>query len=330
MRISSVTAALLASAVLAGAAAAPARAQVPARTGVAWIPSCTEKKTGVEVPCGTWRLVAPGGRATTVPGIAATAVDGRGRSTGEPAPFAVSADGHTVAHQRARDHRLVVWHLPSGRRTTLPASLLPKGSGTDLVGLRLSPAGDRVLVDYRDDAERVPTRIYTLATGKTVSLRGGDRPLGFSPDGRRVLTERTTGDFTVALIAHRLDGGSVKRTPPQVVANAAVKALADDGRTVAVFVAGDPARDRRPRLRLYDLETGELSAGVDLGLDPRSTPYAARWGKGGTITAILSDDGEERSSAVRVLAVDPETGAVKQTERYRLSARHYEYHAAGE
>ncbi|MFG1943234.1 hypothetical protein [Nonomuraea sp. NPDC048826] len=330
MRISSATAAILASAVLGGIAFAPAAHARPAQAGLIWVPSCTDKKTYDSSPCGGWRLIAPGGGLTTAKEIALTSVDGRGRSTGDSAPVAISADGRTIAHQRRGDHRLVVWHLPSGRRTTLPKSLLPKGAGTALVNLFLSPAGDRVLVDHGDSDGRVPTKLYTLATGETVSLRGADYPVGFSPDGRRVLAERDTADGTRALIAYRLDGTSARRTPPQVVANARATALAADGRTVAAVVSGLPASGEPPRLHLYDLETGELSAGVDLDLAPGDSPYFARWREDGKLTMHLNESGEDEPAVIRVLTADPETGAVKRTARYAVGANHYQYHVAGE
>ncbi|TXK39896.1 hypothetical protein FR742_10095 [Nonomuraea sp. C10] len=329
MRICSATAALLASAVLGGVAWAPAAHARPAQVGLAWIPTCTER-SGITVPCPTWRLLAPGGGVTTSSAVAGVSVDRRGRSTGEAAPLAVSADGRSVAHQRSGDHRLVVWHLPSGRRTLLPRSLLPKGAGTDLVSLTLSPAGDRVLVDYLDQAERVPTKLYTLATRRTSDLRGGDTPIGFSPGGDRVLTERVTADNTTALVVHEPDGTSVRRTPPQVVANAPVKALARDGRTVAVVVSGHPERGKPPRLRLYDLATGKLTEGVDLALAPGDTPFTARWGEGGKLTVAVPGRGKGGTAVVRVLTADPATGAVKQTERYTTGKDPYFYTVAGE
>lgn len=329
MRTSS-AAALLTAMVLGTAvpAPAPAHAQPPARASLAWVGSCFDSDRG-HTPCNGWKLIAPGGRAITAKGIAVTGVDRRGRSSDEPAPLAISADGRSIAYQRTGDHRLVVWRLPTGRRTVLPKSLLPKGGATDGIRLLLSPAGDKVVVDHHTDDGRVPTKIYTLGTGRTTELRGGDAPIGFTPDGKQLLARRVTADNTVALVVHRPDGTILRRTPPQVVANSLVTAPAADGRTVAVVVAARPERDERPRVHLYDLRTGELADGVDLRLGRHENPFTARW-EGRTLRLAVSGHDKRGVTVIREYTADPRTGAVKQVGRYPTGKDPYEYRMAGE
>ncbi|MFI7447400.1 hypothetical protein ACIBQX_07875 [Nonomuraea sp. NPDC049714] len=329
MRLTPATAALLASAVLGGVAATPpsAHAQTgPSVARAAWIKSCS---SGVDSgPCGHWRLILRNGRTITVPDAAATKVDARGRRTTDAGVFAVSGDGRTMLYERASDHRLIVRRVAGGSATELPRSLAPKGTGS--ITAQLSPAGDRVLVDHGDESGRVPTRVFTVATGRTTELPGLDLPLGFSADGDEVLAQRTAGDNTTALLAHRLDGTSTRRTPPQVVAGAATTTLAADGRTVAAFIWGDAEKKKRPRLRLYDLQTGELSKGVDLALDPASTPYSAHWTADGKLTALVTTDDEGSAAVVRVLTADPGTGSLKQRDTYTIGKSRHAFYAAGE
>ncbi len=325
MRLTSATAALLASAVLAGAVAVPASAHTrtgPSPARAVWIKACGGN------PCGHWRLKLRDGRTITVPDAAATKVDARGRRTTDIGVFAVSGDGRTVLYERASDHRLVVRPVAGGPGTALPRSLAPRSTAS--ITVQLSPAGDRVLVDHGDEHGRVPTKVFTVGTGRTTELPGRDRPLGFSADGDEVLTRRDGGDNTATLVAHRLDGTSTRRTPPQVVERAAVTTLAADGRTVAAFIWGDSEKKRAPRLRLYDLETGELSKGVDLALTPAGTPYSARWTADGGLTALVTTEHDGGAAVVRVLTVDPGTGAVKQRDTYTIGKSRYAFYAAGE
>ncbi|GGO80447.1 hypothetical protein [Nonomuraea cavernae] len=333
MRHTTVSAALLVAAVIGGAAATPATAAAqegPAVARAAWIKSCHDRKKDVDAPCGHWRLITRDGGGLALPDAAATRRHATGAVVHEPGRLAISGDGRVVAYERARDHRLVVRRVAGGPVKELPASLVPKGIGTDDLLLYVSPSGDKVLVEYLDDAERQPTRVVTVATGRTVELPARDSVQGFSADGDEVLATRGARDNTTALVAHRLGGASIRRTPPQVVANAAATALAADGRTVAVFVSGDADRGKPPRLRLYDLETGELSAGVDLALKPDATPYVARWTVDGRLVATVVSQEDGEPERVRVLTVDTETGDVTRTDHYSISKTGYESTKAGE
>ncbi|MET7465406.1 hypothetical protein [Nonomuraea sp. NPDC005501] len=336
----SASAALLAAAVIGGAALAPppAHATTTATTAgtaspaarAAWIPSCESPKSGDTRACGHWRLLMGDGRTLTVRDAATHRTGAKGRTLSDEGRFAVSGDGRVIAYERARDHRLVIRRASGGPVTELPRSLVPRGSGTDDVWLALSPAGDRLLVSHSDDPVRLPGKIVTVATGKVTELPASDELLGFSGDGDEVLARRDAGDNTTTLVAHRLDGTVVKRTPPQVVANASVLALAADGRTVAVLIDGDTDRKRPPRLRIYDLESGELHETVKLALKPSASPYLARWTADGRLVLTVAANDEGRPAVVRVLTADPETGAARQNDTYSIGRSRYAFYAAGE
>ncbi|MEU8246757.1 hypothetical protein [Nonomuraea sp. NPDC048916] len=333
MRHTSVSAALLVAAVIGGLGVAPAGAHAqegPAVARAAWIKSCHDRKNDTDAPCGHWRLITRDGGGVALPDAAATRRHATGAVAHEPGRLAISGDGRVVAYERARDHRLVVRRVAGGPVKELPTSLVPKGIGTDDLLLYVSPLGDKVLVEYVDDSGRQPTKVVTVATGRTAELPARDSVRGFSADGDEVLATRTAEDNTTALVVHRLGGTSTQRTPSQVVANAPVTALAADGRTVAVFVSGDTGRGKPPRLRLYDLETGELSAGVDLALNPGATPYFARWTADGRLTATVVSAEDGKPEVVRVLTVDTETGDVTLTDRYSISKTSYSSTKAGE
>ncbi|MFG1707742.1 hypothetical protein ACFLIM_31510 [Nonomuraea sp. M3C6] len=330
MRQTSATAALLATAVIGGLGLTPtaahAQAGAPAARA-AWIKSCIDKKSDVTYPCGHWQLIMRDGSRVTVRGAANTMIDGDGDEIDDTSTFAISADGRVLAYERAGDHRLVVQRV-GGPAKVLPTSFQPRR--TENLSLYLSPKGDRVLIDYTDDPARLPAKVVTVATGKITTLPAADTMLGFSGDGDEVLATRYLSDNTMRLSAYRLDGGSIKRTPPQVVANTLTTALSPDGRTVAVFTAGNTDKKTPPRVRLYDLANGELSAGADLPLKAGDAPYLASWDAGGRLTAVVQNAEEGHPAVVRVLTVDPETGGTTQTDKYTISKSRYAFIVAGE
>ncbi|KAB8193122.1 hypothetical protein FH608_022660 [Nonomuraea phyllanthi] len=318
MKHPSMAAALLAPAVIAGlglgAGAAHARTGAPAARA-AWVKTCSSKKSPIDHPCGGWRLIMRDGRQVVVRGAAGT----------EDSAFAISADGRVMAYERAGDHRLVVQPVAGG-----PARPLPKAVGGGSVSLMLSPTGDKVSIDRAYSSRGGPAKVVTVATGHVATLPRGDIVLGFSGDGDEVLTQRVLSDNTTRLAAHALAGGSVKRTPPQVVAGAVAFALAADGHTVAAFSWGDADRKRPPRVRTYDLRTGELSASAGLPLESDTEVHAAWWDAGGRLHASVRRGGGGETTVVRVLTVDPESGRVTQNDRYSVSKSAYASVTAGE
>jgi hypothetical protein len=334
MRHPSAAAALLASAVIGGLGLVPAAAHAhsgPAMARYAWIKSCFDKKTDTTYPCGHWRLRLSDGSLITVRDAAGAQIGAKGKKIRETSTFKISADGRVLAYERAGDHRLVVRRVSGGPATVLPRSVLPKGVGTDEIKVELSPSGDKVLIDYSDEPARLPAKVVTVATGKISTLPAGDTMLGFSGDGGEVLATRYRSDNTTGMYAYRLDGGAaIKRTPPQVVANATSHALAADGRTVAAFTEGDADKNRPPRVRIFDLGSGSVSAAADLPLKPGASPYAAWWSAGGELNVITHTGEDGQPAVVRVLTVDPESGTATRADTYTISRTTYAYMAAGE
>ncbi|MDX3106543.1 WD40 repeat domain-containing protein [Nonomuraea angiospora] len=332
MRHPSATAALLASAVIGGLGLVPGAAHAQSQSPearAAWVKSCSHKND-LDYPCGHWQLIMRDGRKVAVPGAATSQIDAKGNEVHDTNTFAISADGRVMAYERKSDHRLVVQPVAGGPARTLPKAAVPKGFGTSDIGVYLSPNGDTVVIDYGDEPVRLPAKVITVATGKIATLPRGEGMAGFSGDGDEVLTRRYLSDNTLRLSAHRLGGGSIKATPPQLVANAPTLALAPDGRTVAVFTSGNADTKKRPRVRTYDLQTGQLTGGADLPLAPGVPPDLAWWGANGVLHATLGSDDVGEPAVIRELTVDPDSGAVKQTGRYTISKTRFLYVKAGE
>lgn len=330
MRHTSVAVALLATAVIGGVAAVPAHASAGAVARAVWIKSCYDKKIEDTVPCGHWQLIMRDGSKRKVADVAVFSTDAKGRKGSEPGRFALSGDGRWIVYERASDHRIVVRRAAGGAVTELPRSVVPKGIGTLDLGLYLSPAGDRLLVNYVEEAEREPGKVVTIATGAVTKLPAKDIPSGFSADGDEVLGTRAASDNTTTLLAYRLDGSSIRSTPPQVVAAAAVNALAADGRTVASIVSGNADAGKPPRLRIYDIKTGEMAPGVALGLKPAQTPYHAAWSGEGRLTVKVQSGDEGDPATIRVYSVDVVTGAVTRQDSFRISKTYKIWYGAGE
>ncbi|MGR6916844.1 hypothetical protein ACU635_21605 [[Actinomadura] parvosata] len=331
MRHSSMIAALLAPAVIGTlglTTPAYARAAPPAARA-AWIKSCYDKKRQDTDPCGAWRLRLRDGGQATVPGAATRGVTGKGREAHLASTFAVSGDGRVLLYERARDHRLVVRPVSGGPAKVLPEDARPKGIGSDEMAVRLSPSGERVLIDYYDADDRLPSKVITVATGETATVPAAYGVLGLSAAGDEVLATRLAGDNTTTLYALRPGGGSTRRTPPQVIANAGAWALAADGTTVAALVQGDAERKEPARIRTYDLATGELSEGVDVPAGRHFEPSSAWW-DGDLLRATYTRTASTGNSAVvRVLTVDPGTGRIEQDDQYKIG-ENYAFAAAGE
>ncbi|MEU7893833.1 hypothetical protein AB0B45_13320 [Nonomuraea sp. NPDC049152] len=313
-----------AAAVVAVAAAglpAIAHADSAGTARVAWVGSCDDKDE-ISHACGAWRVRLRSGGQIKVADAAATSVDAHGRKTEETGKFAISADGEWIVYERKSDHRLAVRRTSGGRVTLLPKSLTRLG--TDIVRVWLSPSGDRVLLEYSETGEKEPGKIVTVATGKIVKLPAGDDLEGFSGDGDEALALRYNTDNTTTLVALGADGSTVAQVPPQVVINASTRALAADGRTVAVFAGA------QPKLRLYDLSTDRLAAAVDLRLKKGTVVYHAQWTGEDQLTVKVQSGGDGKPTVVRVLTVDTGTGAVKPVDTFTVIARNYAWLTAGE
>ncbi|SNS82894.1 hypothetical protein SAMN05216276_101757 [Streptosporangium subroseum] len=342
MRHPSATAALLATAVIGAAALLPAPvATAQARTGpasvrAAYLPSCPDKKIpDISGPCGHWRLLLRDGRYLTVGDAATSVTDDNGREIDYLSKFDVSADGRVVAYWRARDHRLVVRRV-GGPATVLPAGLRPKGFGTLSLQIELSPTGDKLLIDYADRPNRLPTKVVTVATGKVTELPAAADALEFSGDGDEVLATRWETDRITTLYAYPLDGSApVGGTLPRVVADAYTEALAPDGKTLAWVTRGDPEEKLPSRVRLYDLDSGDSSPAVDLPLRGNEVPNLLRYAPDGTLQVLTVSGKEGTPLVVRELDIDPLgdgllSGDVRQSDRYSITDHRHEYYAGGE
>ncbi|MFI6902437.1 hypothetical protein ACIBKY_14350 [Nonomuraea sp. NPDC050394] len=329
MRHSSAAVTVVAAVLAAGWAAAPAAAHTGAapEARAAWITSCTDKQD-VSYPCGQWRLIMRDGRTVTVPGAAAAATDGKGVPQYQEAPFAVSGDGRWIGYLRASDHRLVVRRATGGRVTALPKSLTPRASGSMDLTLRLSPHGDRIAIDHTDGDK--PGKIVTVRTGATVNLPADDVPQAFSSDGDELLATRNLTDNTTALVVHHTDGRSpLRRTPPQVVGAAGVYALAADGRNVAALIPGDYDGVKPPRLREYDMTSGEMGPSLKLAAPKGHVPAVASYDRDGGL-GVLFYQGESGTGHAWSAGVDTSAGTLTKRDRYTISAARYAARLAGE
>lgn len=318
MRRTSAAAALLASAVIGGTALPAAAAS--ATTGspearAAWVPSCYDDEQETQYACGPWRLVMRDGRTVTVRDGYGVRIGAKGTKVRASGALAISGDGRTIAYERVRDHRVVVRAAAGGPVRELPASLSPGRARLKGLTLFLSHGGDRILVERPGSR-----RVLTLATGRITELPAKGDPQGFSGDGDEVYATRDLSDRTKWLYSYALDGGVTRKAAPQFVANAFVTALSPDGRTVAALSSGDAGQKRPPRLRTYDLETGELSEAVNLPITSDSPPFAARWTPEGKIVAYAYSSDFGKPSVVRVLTVDPGAGEARRTDTYKIGS----------
>ncbi|MBB5625346.1 hypothetical protein [Sphaerisporangium krabiense] len=234
------------------------------------------------------------------------------------APFAVSADGTRILYFRKSDRKLVWREAKGGRAHGLPGATarVPKGIGMDDVHAALSPDGGVVVLDYLDEGDRFPTLVVDLADGHVARIPGSDAVHGFSPDGRRILVSRQTGDNTTEFAVYDTEGAQAEsREVPQVVSNNAPVALADDGVTVAVVIV--PSKGR-PRLRQYDLSTDAVSPAVDLPIPAQDSPYQIFWDGAGKLTLwhLRAQEGG-MISRITASAVDPATGGLRKIDSFK-------------
>ncbi|MFI6495843.1 TolB family protein [Nonomuraea typhae] len=330
MRHSSAAAAVVVAAVVAaplGASPAAADTRAASREArAAWAPYC-EDRSGNGYPCGQWRLIMRDSRTVIVRDALTRAADGDGAPLYGEAPFAVSADGRWIAYVRASDHRMVVRRAAGGPVTELPASLTPKSRGTGDMTLRLSPRGDRLVIDHTTG--RRPGTIVTVKTGATVNIPAGEVPQTFSADGDELLTARNLSDNTMVLTVRRLDGGApVKRRPPQAVAAASVFALAADGRNLAALTPGDYDGAGPPRMREYDLVGDELGPSIKVAVKRGYHPAVAHYRDGDRL-AVLAYEDESPAGHAQLIDLETATGAVTQRDHYPVKKNRYTVRLAG-
>ncbi|MBG0813866.1 hypothetical protein [Planomonospora sp. ID82291] len=308
---------------LASAASAPADA-----VRYAWLKNCTKKED--EVPCGAWTLSLRSGKTVELPDARVHPVSAGGKpdkSVG--APFAVSGDGRVVNYFKGR--RLVVRDVASGKVRPLPgrAAALPKGLGMHEVDVALSADGSIAAVDYLDTAAKLPTLVADLKTGGVAKLPAGDTVLGFSPDGRHLLTSRFTDDNTTEFVVFDTAGRrTANQVVPQVVSNNAPIALADDGTTVALIVTGASGVSR---LRTYDLASDTVSDAVPLGIPKGETTQRLFWDPAGTLTLWTSrEDANGTITSVVQRTVATATGTTRRLDSFKIKSGLWTWWLPGE
>lgn len=300
-------------------APAEARAVVSAQYG--WLNSCAKKE--YTVPCGYWTLTLRGGKELKLKDATVYAKNGKGKIEKEiSAPIALSGDGTSVGYFRKSDSKLVVRNLADGSVRALPGSAakLPKGLGMNELDFTFSNDGDKVFIDYFDEATKLKSVLVDLETDQLVSIKGDETLQGFSPNGDYVLTSRYTPDNTAEFVVYDGEGQEVgSRVVPQVVSNNSPIALNDDGQTVALVITG-PTSGAPARMRTYDLSTDIVSGAVKLDYSTTAeNPSRLTWesGDGLTLWNTRTDSDGNVVAAVR-RQVDPETGSAVKQESFKV------------
>ncbi|MER7207874.1 hypothetical protein ABT340_12475 [Streptosporangium sp. NPDC000239] len=308
----------------------PAEARTDDLVRYAWIKSCA--KGDHTVPCGKWTLTLRSGRTVRLddarvnPRRANGTVDKDAGTT-----FAVSGDGRVVNYLRG--DVLVVRDVTSGKVVPLPgrAATLPKGLDQASVDTMLSEDGSAVVIDYLDEEERLPSLLVDRESGKIATLPAKINVMGFSPDGRHVLTSRYTDDSTTEFVI--FDGAgrvTASRVVPQIVANNSPVALANDGTTTAFVVTG--AMTKKARLHTYSLTSDTVSAAVRLGVSVNDGAQRLSWNPAGTLTLWTSfseaHGGQVTSAAKRT--VNARTGTVHTVDSFPIKNAPWSWWLPGE
>ncbi|MDP9863377.1 MULTISPECIES: hypothetical protein [Streptosporangium] len=327
-------------AVLAIAAAAAAMITTPAdaRTGAAsddsvryaWIKACPKPKKDYKIPCGNWTLAMRSGKTIKLTDARVNPKQAGGKVDKESsALFAVSGDGRSVNY--IKGDKLVVRDVNSGKVRPLPgrAAKLPKGIGQGEVDTTLSPDGSIAVVDYFDDAEKLPSLVANLKTGKVVELPSKNSVMSFSPDGQHLLTGRFTDDNITEFAVFDAEGRETSsQVVPQIVSNNAPIALADDGTTVTLIITGGSGK---VRLRTYDLASDTVSDPVPLGTPKGESAQRLYWDAAGTLT-LWTSTGDEEGTVVSAVKrrVNAETGATRKLDSFRVRSDPWTWWLPGE
>jgi WD40 repeat protein len=294
----------------------------------AWLKSCTKKD--VAAPCGAWTLSLRSGRTVELPDARVHPAYAGGESDmSAGALFTVSGDGRVVNYFKG--DRLVVRNVSSGKVRPLPgrAASLPRGLDMSEVDVALSPDGSIIAVDYLDTSAKLPTLIADVENGKVAELPSGNTVLGFSPDGRHLLTSRFTDDNTTEFAVFDTGGRkTASQIVPQIVSNNSPVALADDGTTVALIATGASGVSR---LRTYDLASDTVSDAVVLGIPKGEAPQRLFWDPAGTLTLWTSRGNAEGdiTSAVQ-RTVGAATGTTRRLDSFKIRSGLWTWWLPGE
>jgi hypothetical protein len=276
-------------------------------------------------PCGKWRLEMHSGKELKLPDARITARDPKGHVLKDiAAPIAVSGDGHSVAYIRESDDSVVVREL-GGKVHVI--GKLPKKIGQSEVIFRLSLDGSHLALEYNDERDRQPTQVYDVSGGgKAGEIPGVQSFQNFSRDGATVLTSWTTNDNTTQLFTYDTGGSPLNRSePPQVVANNTPYGLDSDGKSVAFFTGSS----KKLSLRLYDIEADSVTQSTRVKLGGDDLPEMVDWTGDNEVTVHVSHIADNGQTTMRILQINPETGAVKVRDSYKVKGDSYAYASCG-
>ncbi|MGI5485393.1 hypothetical protein [Microtetraspora malaysiensis] len=298
----------------------------------AWVKSCAQKGTGYTMACGPWMVVMRDGTTRALADARVHPVTAAGKVNEEVmSEFNLSGDGRSAAYFRKSDGKLVVRDFATNRVRVLPGttSRLPKGVGMDDVDAKLSYDGGRIMLDYSDRNDKLPTLLVDLKTGKVSAISPRLSVQGFSPDGRHLLATRSTGENTTELLVLDENGATTaRRVVPQVVANNTPQAVADDGNSVAVMISTSSGKTR---LRVYDLEADSVGAAVDVKVPKNESPHQLTWDASGSLTLWnLRNNKDGDTTAIVRHSLDRDSGATSTIDTLKLGSKVYMWWLPGE
>lgn len=155
---------------------------VPGDVRYGWVDACPKKD--YSIPCGPWTLTLGSGKTVQLKDAAVHPVLPNGKTdTESSAPIAISGNGRFVGYFRKSDRRFVVRDVGSGSVKALPgkAAMAPKGVGMLNVDPLLSPDGRRIVIDYYDDAAKLPSLLVDLRTRAIHKIPGNETVQASAP-----------------------------------------------------------------------------------------------------------------------------------------------------
>ncbi|WP_026416102.1 hypothetical protein [Actinomadura oligospora] len=209
-----------------------------------------KETTSAKGDCAQWRLVGRSGKQWRLPDAVGSRVVKPEDYMSGSAPLVVSPDGWRIAYYRAKDQRLVVRDLTSGRVTPVSARTAPaaiplmmfSGDGTRLaLSPKVDQSGRTLLVDTR--------------TGAATALHAGT-VIGLSRDASTIV-QADTEDERTPLTVSGADGSvraSVPLDPEVDLRGSSGNLLSPDGRTLLTFTTS------LDKAVLVDVATGKITS----------------------------------------------------------------------
>jgi hypothetical protein len=245
--------------------------------------------------------------------------------------FAVSGNGQSIAYFRTSDRQLVVRDLSTNAVHVLPgkSAKLPKGLGMGDLDTFLSADGSVIVIDYLDQNSTLPSLIVNVKTGKIQKLNGAATVQGFSPDGSKLLATRYTDENTTQFTVYDENGNKeASQIVPQIVANNAPLALADDGTTVALIIATPSGKQR---LRVYDLASDTVGDSVDVKVPKDESPHRLFWDSSDNLTLWeLRSDAQGNTIGATARKLDPSSGGTSKIDSFKIKTTLWTWWLPGE